>query len=121
MAPTNKSIDICPQYIFDHSYTVYHFKRVNESVLLQPQIMALPINVGTTGKPGELAHQQPLQIQVVNPADGSTGEKYSLPLTLHHIQQGQVGIWQECGHRLLPHCCTPLSTRLKTYFSLIPA
>ncbi|XP_046660188.1 LOW QUALITY PROTEIN: zinc finger protein 350-like [Homalodisca vitripennis] len=53
------------------------------------QIIALPINVPS--KPGDMAQQQTLQIQVVNPANSaaSGGEKYSLPLTLQHFQQGQ--------------------------------
>lgn len=54
------------------------------------QIIALPINVQS--KPGDVAQQQTVQIQVVNPANSATsgGEKYSLPLALQHIQQGQV-------------------------------
>ncbi|XP_054284387.1 myoneurin-like isoform X1 [Macrosteles quadrilineatus] len=61
----------------------------NNSQHNQQQIMALPINMGGSGKPGEMTQQQPLQIQVVNPADGSGGEKYSIPLTLAHFPQGQ--------------------------------
>lgn len=53
------------------------------------QIIALPVSVQT--KPGEVAQQQTLQIQVVNPANNASGgDKYSLPLSLQHFQQGQV-------------------------------
>lgn len=73
------------------------------------QIITLPVSVQT--KPGEVTQQQTLQIQVVNPANNASGgEKYALPLSLQHFQQGQViqSLPLHIVHNLLQYIRSPI-------------